>query len=182
MNNSERRKMVNDDPNLFLMISRSYAKAAKAVWELHFQSQPPDSWDWSLLLHPISQLLGIALETALKGLLICRKGGAPATHDLESLVGALSDGLFESELSLSLHNLEIPQIFIDLNPNSPKPEMEAVYRRHHIHVATLNLLYDHPFASRYPVDNGKAGLNGFDPIAAYLLTSFVQELLHQEKP
>jgi hypothetical protein len=175
-------KVVKDDPYLFLMISRSYAKAAKAVWDLHFQSQPQASWDWSLLLHPISQLLGVSFETALKGLLICRKGEAPASHNLKDLVDKLSGDGFEDQLSQSLGSLDIPQVFIDLNPKASQQELEEVYRRHHLHVETLNMLYDRPYASRYPVDDGRAGLNGFDPIAAYLLATFVQGLLDQEKP
>jgi hypothetical protein len=174
------KKVVNDDPRLFLMISRSYSSAAKSVWDTNFGSKARADWDWSLLIHPLSQLLGIAFETALKGLLIFRNGHSPATHNLKDLMLALSDNELEDQLTGALSTVDVQQIMLDTNPGASRDELEALYRRHHLHIETLNLLYDRPFASRYPVDNGKDGVNLFDPVAAYLMITVVQGRLSQE--
>ncbi|MGC9418552.1 MAG: hypothetical protein ACP5EN_06210 [Rhodovulum sp.] len=67
----------SDSPILFLGISTSYSHAFRLLWQAEFQDKHPFHWDKYLIFHPLANMLGIALETGLKGLLVCRQRDFP---------------------------------------------------------------------------------------------------------
>jgi hypothetical protein len=168
----------SDSPILFSEISRSYLLAFDLLWIAEFEGKHPFHWDKSLIFRPISQLLGVALETGVKGLLVCRGTAAPKKHDLEDLLDRLSDPNLEQSMNDGLQSILVPKELYDFNPDKPRDEIDAMYRRHHLHVQLLNNLYDRPFASKYPM------LGGFtlpDPIAIRLIVLTIQNALDAEK-
>ena len=141
----------SDSPILFESISDSYLRAFTVIWDNAFAPLHPFHHDFSLPLHSVSHLLGVAIETSIKGLLVCRDKEVPKTHNLEKLMGLLGDSLIEAKIASKLCTLEVPQKLLDANPDKSRVELESQYRQHKFHVFTINLLYDRPFATRYPV-------------------------------
>jgi HEPN domain-containing protein len=147
------------------------------LWKSEFQEKNPFHWDRSLIFHPVSNLLGVAFETCVKGLLICRGETAPHTHDLEKLLSRLSDRELEARLDESLHNLRVPQELLDLNDSKERSDITAMYRRHALHVHLLTKLYHRPYASRYPVLGGHS-LPDVDAVRR--ITTVAQQVLEKE--
>jgi hypothetical protein len=167
----------SDSPILYLGISKSYLRAFEILWESEFADRHPFNWDKSLIFHPISHILGLTLETAMKGLLVCRSAKSSHSHDLEDLLRHLDDPKLETSLDESLHGLVVPQDLLDANEHTSPLEIEAMYRRHHIHFHLLNQIYKKPYATRYPVIGGIALP---DPVALAKMSLVVQEALGGE--
>lgn len=108
------------------------------------------------MLHPVSNILGVAIETALKGMLSSHKQSIPFKHDLEFLLEEVAkhDSGLEAILTSCLGGIQVAYGIIAANPDKPSEEVCAMYRRHHIHFLSLNRMYDRPFAARYPVARG----------------------------
>ena len=131
-------------------ISYSNFEAAYAIWR-NLETDGDDSRKKTVVVvHPLSQLLGLALEICLKGLLVARGNKPPHVHDLEKLFGSLNDTHLEQQISQSLRCLKLPEDLLVTNGHTDPVELEAMYRRHHIHIASLNSVYNATFISRYP--------------------------------
>jgi len=167
----------SESPILFARISDSYSRAIHILWTAEFADKHPFHWDKSLIFHPLSHLLGVGLEAAIKGLLACRGVKVPRTHNLEKLLSTLNDNNVEERFSNCLQDLSVPQELFESNKDKPREEIEAMYRRHHIHVHLLNRLYDRPYATRYPVLGGHALP---DSIAIQRITQTAQQVLSDE--
>ena len=161
-------------PILFLGISKTYLQAFEIIWEARFANTHRFRWDLATLLHPVSHLLGVSLETALKGLLSCRSGNVPRTHNLMDLLRKVSDSDILSSLDTELVELPVPPDLFEVNPEASPAEIEGFYRRHHFHFDMLNAVYDRPYATRYPVLGGPALP---DAIALHRLIRVLQERL-----
>ena len=168
----------SDSPVLFASISESYLKAFDPIWMAGFSHKDPFCWDTSLILHPISQLLGIALETAVKGLLACREPDPPRIHDLEQLLNKIDDKELLECFAASMADLIGPEAIYEANPNIDRANVDAKYRSHWLHVKSLNLVYNKPYATRYPDLGGRSTPN---PLAARKIIVIVQERLKKEK-
>jgi len=174
---SNKDPRVSDSPILFGQISNSYLHAFRMIWKQGFDGLNEFQWDKSLIFHPVSQLLGVALETSLKGLLVCRQGKAPWGHDLEKLLGKLDDSDLSNRFDDALEELPLSQAFKEANPTAEIVELERVYRQHGLHVHLLNLVYAPPFASRYPILGGHClpDPSAFDRIIEVALNALAQE-------
>lgn len=166
----------SDSPILYLGISKSYLRAFDILWGSEFADRHPFHWDKSLVFHPISHILGLALETAMKGLLVCRGAKSGHSHDLEELLRLIDDPALEVSLTRCLDSLVVPQELLDANQTS-RSEIEAMYRQHPIHFHLLNQIYNKPYATRYPVIGGIALP---DPVAMAALIRVIQETLSSE--
>ena len=74
----------SNSPILFSGISETYLKAFQIIWSNEFKDKHHFYWDKALIFHPITQLLGLALETSMKGLLISKMGSI-VKDDIASL-------------------------------------------------------------------------------------------------
>jgi hypothetical protein len=150
----EKDPRESSSPILFAGIANSYFNAFDIIWLSNFEQVHPFHWDKSLIFHPISNLLGVCIETSIKGLLVCRGLNCPRTHNIEKLLNLLGDNELELTIAKDLSGLSIPEEVRDANSDKDRPTLEAMYRRHHYHIHMLNRVYDRPFASRYPVLGG----------------------------
>ncbi len=145
---------TSDSPLLFLGISQAYLHAFQVIWKEEFASQNRFNWDVALLFHPVSHLLGVSVETALKGLISCYGKQIPRTHDLEKLLKEVTGEDLLQRLDLALFELPVPEDILEANPKQTKGEIEGFYRAHYFHFEMLNRLYNRPYATRYPVLGG----------------------------
>ena len=141
----------SDNPTHFLEISKSYYAAFDIIWDAEFSTKHWFYWDKDLILGPISQLLGVALETACKGLLVCAGEKSPKTHDLDKLFSKLDDDTLKVGLDDVLRAVTVPRSLIESNKGKPLCEVTRIYRTPSFHIHALNRVYDRPFVSRYPV-------------------------------
>ncbi len=144
----------SDSPILFRGISEAYLEAFRIIWRTEFALKHRFYWDKSQIMHPISQLLGVSIETSVKGLLSCAGQNVPRTHDLVKLVAQGVDGEQKDRIDRSLVNLEVPPALIEANPGATLEDIQSFYFRHSFHIEMLNNVYDRPFAARYPVLGG----------------------------
>ncbi len=165
----------SDSPILFAGISESYLKAFQVLWKNEFETKNAFYWDKSLIFHPVSQLLGVALETSIKGLLVLRNGKANWIHDIEELFGSLDDPILCGKIEQKLQSITVPSIYYDIKKDKDRADVEATHRRHGFHIQLLNRVYDRPFASRYPVLGGHSLP---DPVAIEVI---IQVLLNELK-
>lgn len=166
-----------DSPILFQQISDAYAEAFDVIWNAEFKDKNRFHWNKNLIFHPISQTLGVALETSIKGLLICRTGKAKKTHDLEKLFRNLNDAELEKEIAESLSKITAPEAYFLLNSEKSKQEVSDFYRSAEIQIQLLNRVYDRPFASRYPVLGGHSLP---DPEAVRVICAVICNVLRDE--
>ncbi|WP_170363340.1 HEPN domain-containing protein [Ruegeria arenilitoris] len=165
-------------PILFAGISEKYLQAAKILWKSEFENQNRVNWDLALIFHPLSQLLGVALETSLKGLIACRSEVPPKTHSISKLFQKLGDHDLEKRIEAQLQNLSVPKEIQEANNSMDIQELTEAYRRHHIHVDLLDRVYDRPFMSRYPILGGHSLP---DAIALIAIADTVLSKLNVEK-
>ena len=137
-------------PHLFAQISEKYLQAAKIIWEAEFANRHRFYWDKLLILRPLSQLVGVSLETSLKGLIACRGIDNSKTHSISKLFEILDDPNLEAEISALLQNVELPEELVEVNEHLEADELAKLYRTLGIHVDLLDRVYDRPYVSRYP--------------------------------
>lgn len=166
----------SNSPILFLGISKAYLQAFEAIWNAKFSEVSRSEWDLALLFHPVSHLLGVSLETAMKGLLSCRgmHDLKKLKHDLNKIFALASDPALVADIDACLVDLVVPEEIFDANPDIPRIEVEALYRNHRFHMDMINRIYDHPYATRYPVLGGHSLP---DPIALKRITLALQARL-----
>ena len=164
------------DPLHYAHISHSYLKAAAIVWDNQFLGKPNEAWDMKLIVHPMSQLLGLALETSVKGMIVANGKNPSHTHDLVKLFKTLQDRKLERKIAEDIQGLELPPEIREANPTATETELVGMYRRHHIHIAALNSVYDRPFISRYP---SKEGFMKPDLEALFSIATTVQSELNK---
>ncbi len=167
----------SNSPILFKEIARSYTQGANILFESEFAGVHRFNWDFGLLFHPLSQLYGVAIETAFKGILVCRGKSFKRSHDLEALHNQLEDQNLEDDLKYDLSGIEVPNDIRDSNPNTPIDELEEFYRSPGFHVHLLNLVYNKPYATRYPVIGGHSLP---DPFALKAISHRLVLVLHDE--
>ena len=167
----------SDSPVLFAHISENYIKAASAILKSELEGKHPFHWDMGLIFHPLSNLFGVAIETSIKGLLVCRDRSVPKSHNLKKLYSLLDDASLTSALISDLQSVPVPRAIMDANPKRSVAELEAFYRQPHFHIEMLNRVYDRPFATRYPVLGGHSLP---DPTALHLVSTRIWRVLSVE--
>jgi len=139
------------NPILFYQISKDYLRAFDIIWQAEFADKHWFYWDKFLIISPVAHLMGVSLETAIKGRLACC-GPFPTVHDLVELLNLLQDESLENECKEAFLALDRAQIIFNMADPNPDPDaLEKAYRSHLYHVRTLNALYGKPYATRYPV-------------------------------
>lgn len=166
-----------DSPALFLGISIAYLEASQIIWQAEFSGKAPLQWNIALLFHPLSSLFGIAIETAMKGLLSCRGHDTPRSHDLVDLLERIQTADLRCTINKSIENLCVPDDLIELNRSFDRSDVESAYRGIDFHIDILNKLYDRPFAARYPVLGGHSLP---DPMALRPIAQILQRQLQDE--
>lgn len=168
----------SDSPHQFAAISKAFLRGFDILWQSEFDDKDPFFWDNELLLHPISHLLGLSLETAAKGLLVSRGKKPDRTHNLTVLMAEVVDEPLGAEISARLTQFPTPEALFEANASMARTEVEAQYHAYKFHVGVLDSWYDRPYASRYPAE----GLFSRPcPLAIREIVSVIQERLEQEK-
>ena len=167
----------NDSPILYLQISRDYSRAFQIIWDAEFAGKNEFYHDRPLILGPISNLLGVALENAMRGLQACRKIIVKTNHDLGNVVSTFDDKLLYDALDQSIQDLVVPDDLLEANPTMAKVEVETICRTYTWHISALNCVYNAPFVSRYPVLGGHSTPN---PMAIDAITKVFQAHLDSE--
>ena len=142
------------DPLSYLGISEAYYQAFEAVWQARLAGKVLDDPGFGLIVYPLSQLLGISAELAMKGILLFRTEQPTRTHNLLGLLSRIEDAELLGEMDETLLDLPLPSVLIEANERTPTAELEAIYRSSRFQTEMLNLIYDRPFRSRYPQKAG----------------------------
>ncbi|SLN47538.1 hypothetical protein ROA7450_02355 [Roseovarius albus] len=138
-------------PILFCDISKQYLLAAQIIWNSEFSGKNPFFWNKPMILRPLSQLLGVAIEASLKGLISSRGDKPPKTHCISKLFQDLADTKLEAAINLKLRGMVLPEEVAINNPNLDNEELKKLYRQLKTHIELLDLVYSRPFVSRYPI-------------------------------
>jgi hypothetical protein len=169
-------EMTNDMH--FAWISWYYLRAYQLIAQQNDTSQIESDFEIGLLLHPISQVLGLALETSIKGLQSCRTGRYSRGHNLISLYQELNDNQLSETINNKLEGIQVPKDFLDANTEKlGESNTLRGYRSDWLQIRLLNGVYDAPYISRYPPEEAFSLPN---PLAIEIIVTTILSTLNSE--